>query len=361
MRNSNFLASFLILMLYSCSSKMESVKPTKEKITESVYASGYVKSNNQYQVFAKSSGVLEKLWIKEGDIVRKGQVLFTLSNQISKLNTDNAALAADNADYRANLDKLNELNLSIELGKKKMDNDLAMLNRQKKLWNEQIGTKFELEQRELAYSNSKTAYESARIRYAELKKQLSFASNQSRKSLSISKAMLDDYNVRSEINGKVYAIAKKKGEMVSPQTAMAIVGDAVDYILVLQVDENDIVKIIPGQVVHVTMDSYKGQLFEAVIEKVNPLMNERTRSFEVEARFVKGPAVLYPNLTLEANVVLKSKTDAITIPRQFLIDDEYVMVSSKEKRKVKVGLRDFQKAEILEGLSTSDKVYMPRK
>ena len=340
---------------------MESVSPTKEKITESVYASGFVRSNNQYQVYAKSSGVLEKVWVKEGDMVKKGQILFTLSNQVSKLNADNAALTAANSDYRANMDKLNDLNLTIELGKKKLDNDLSMLNRQRKLWNEQIGTRYELEQRELAYSNSKTAYESARLRYSELKKQLNFTSNQSRKSLSISKTMLDDYNVRSEVNGKVYAISKKKGEMVSPQAAMAIVGDATDYTLLLQVDENDIVKVGPGQKVNVTMDSYKGQLFEAVVDKINPLMNERSRSFEVEARFIKGPSMLYPNLTLEANIVLQSKNDVLTIPRKFLLDDEFVMVSSKEKRKVKVGLRDFQKAEILEGLSATDKVYIPKK
>jgi HlyD family secretion protein len=70
---------------------------------------------------------------------------------------------------------------------------------------------------------------------------------------------------------------------------------------------------------------------------------------------------LYPNLTLEANIVLNTKNEALTIPRKFLLDDDYVFISLKEKRKVKIGLRDFQKAEVLEGLTTSDKIYMPSK
>ena len=340
---------------------MESVSPTKEKITESVYASGFVRSNNQYQVYAKSSGVLEKVWVKEGDMVKKGQILFTLSNQVSKLNADNAALTAANSDYRANMDKLNDLNLTIELGKKKMDNDLSMLNRQRKLWNEQIGTRYELEQRELAYSNSKTAYESARLRYSELKKQLNFSSQQAKKSLSVSQSMLSDYTVRSEFNGKVYSILKEQGEMVSPQMPLAIIGDASSYTLILQVDENDIVQVSPGQKIFITMDSYKDQLFEASITKVNPLMNERTRTFEVEANFTKSPDMLYPNLTLEANIVLRTKGNALTIPRKYLIDDEFVMISKKEKRKVKIGLKDYQKAEILEGLTKEDKIYIDLK
>lgn len=172
--------------------------------------------------------------------------------------------------------------------------------------------------------------------------------------------MLDDYNVRSEVNGKIYSILKEKGEMVSPQMPMAIIGDARSFLLVLQVDENDIVKVQNGQKIFVSLDSYKGQVFEAVVKDINPLMNDRSRTFEVDARFTKQPATLFPNLTVEANIVIQTKDSALTIPRKYLIDDEYVMLSKKEKKKIKVGLKDFQKAEILEGLNKNDKILMPQ-
>ena len=105
------------------------------------------------------------------------------------------------------------------------------------------------------------------------------------------------------------------------------------------------------------MDSYKGDVYEATITKIFPLMNEKSRSFEAEAVFTKRPANLYPNLTAEANIEIASKEQAMMIPRKYLIDDAYVMISKKEKRKVTVGLKDYQYVEILEGLKKTDKIY----
>jgi multidrug efflux pump subunit AcrA (membrane-fusion protein) len=354
------LSVFSLFVLASCGQKQEYTQPVIEKITESVYASGYLKSNEQYQVFAKVNGLLQNVWVKKGDVVKKGQLIFTLSNEVSKLNVANAQLNAVNADYFANLDKLRELDLAIEVSMKKLANDQLLLERQRTLWAEQIGTKFELEQRELSYANSKATYESAKLRYNELKKQLSFSSKQSKHNLSISRSMLDDYNVRSEVNGMVYSIEKEQGEMVSPQAPLAILGSAQHFTIILQVDENDIVKVAPGKKVFITMDSYKGQVFEAVVDHVNPLMNERSRTFEVEASFLKAPEILYPNLTLEANIIMQSKDNAMTIPRKYLVDDTYVMMSESKRKVVKVGLKDYQKVEILQGLNKDDNIMLPR-
>lgn len=348
------------LLLASCGKKQESTSATTQTITESVYASGYVKSRNQYQVFSKTSGTLQKIWVKKGDAVRVGQLLFSVSGDVSRLNADNARLAANFSDLSANQDKLRELELSIEVSKKKMDQDALNLQRQKKLWQDEIGTRFELEQRELAYANSKAAYESARLRYQELKKQLQFSAEQSRNSWSISQSLLKDIEIRSEVDGRIYSIQKEKGELVSPQAPLALLGDASAYTLLLQVDENDIIHVKPGQQVFITLDSYKGQVFEARVDAINPLMNERSRTFEVEATFVKQPETLYPNLTFEANIVLQIKEKALTIPRSYLVDEEFVWVGKSEKRKVKTGLKDYQKVEILEGLSSSDKIFMPQ-
>jgi multidrug efflux pump subunit AcrA (membrane-fusion protein) len=348
------------LLLGACQSKPTTIKPSTEPIVESVYAAGSIKSNNQYQVFSSSSGILKQVLVQKDDQVKKGQLLALISNDVPQLNVENSSLAASNADYQNNQEKMRELQVSIDISKRKMENDLLMLNRQRKLWDAEIGTRFEIEQRELAYANSKAAYESASLRYNELKKQLSFVSDQAKKSLSISRRMLRDYEVRSELDGKVYTVLKEKGEMINPQMPLALIGDANTFTIYLQVDENDIVKIKIGQTVYLNMDSYKGEVFEARISKINPLMNERSRSFDVEASFVKQPPMLYPNLTLEANIVLAKKENALTIPRQYLISDSLVMISKKDRKKVKIGLKDYQKVEILEGLTKDDEIYLPQ-
>ena len=88
-------------------------------------------------------------------------------------------------------------------------------------------------------------------------------------------------------------------------------------------------------------------------------MNERTKSFTVEAGFVKQPAVLYPNLTAEANIVIRSKQNALTIPRSYLISDSLVLIEKDKKRSVQVGLKDYQKVEIISGITANDFIYKP--
>ena len=107
------------------------------------------------------------------------------------------------------------------------------------------------------------------------------------------------------------------------------------------------------------MDSYQGKTFEARVTKINPMMNERTKSFTVEATFVKQPPVLFPNFSFEANIVLRSRENALLIPRSLLLPGNKVMLSNGEKRKVTVGLKDYQKVEITSGLKATDELMLP--
>jgi len=357
--NRIFIPGIFLLFLISCNNKSEKIKPTVETISESVYASGIIKSKNQYQVFATVMGIVDQIFVSEGDSVSPGSPILLISNEASKLSTANARLAAEFADAGSNTQKLNELRLAIDLARSKMNNDSLILVRQQKLWSEKVGSKIELEQRELAYENSLTSYESAQLRYNDLKKQVNFSSEQSKKNLSISRSLENDFLIKSKIAGKVYGLLKERGEMVNTQMPVAIVGDAFDFILELQIDEYDIVKVKTGQQVFVTLDSYKGEVYEAIISKVNPLMNERSKTFTVEATFIKQPPVLYPNLTLEASVLIRSKENAITIPRNYIFENEYVMKSNGDKVKVEIGLKDYRKAEILSGLGKEDELIIP--
>lgn len=351
----------LLFFLPGCKSKTEETQPALENITESVYAPGVVKSKNQYEVHATVSGLLRQILVDEGSLVKKGAPLFILSNETSRLNTENARLAAENAAFGAQDNRLNELKVSIDLARQKMQSDSVLMTRQRGLWAQQIGSKVDLELKELAYNSSKTAYETAVFRYNELRKQLQFAAAQSQKSLSISKTMEGDYTVRSRTDGRVYNISIDNGEIVTPQLPLAVIGDASDYFLELQVDEYDIVRMSVGQKILVSMDSYKGQTFEATVSKINPIMDERSRTFIVEATFTRKPEVLYPNLTVEANILIQTKQQALTIPRAYLVQDSFVVLKNKEKRRVQTGLKDYQKIEILSGLTGNDIIVKPVK
>lgn len=348
-----------MVLLLSCKNKVEKIKPLVETVSESVYASGTVKSKNQYQAFAAVSGIIEQVFVSEGDTVKKGSPLLSISSEVQKLSKENAELAAAYADMGSNLGKLEEARLAIELSRSRMRNDSAMFFRQKSLWEQQVGTKAELELRELAYQAAKNNYQMALLQFADLKKQLDFSSSQSKKNLQISGRLEAEYTLRSEVDGIVYSLLKKKGEIVGPQTAIAVLGASDHFVLELQVDEYDILKVRKGLSVLLSLDSYKGKVFEARVSKINPLMNERSKTFTVEAEFVQQPEVLYPNVSFEANIVLQTKPNALLIPRNYLVNDSIVIKSDGQRVPVKTGLKDYRKIEILSGITAADELIKP--
>jgi HlyD family secretion protein len=349
----------IVLAVASCKPDVEKTNPTLETISESVYASGMVKSKNQYQVYSTTNGLIGEILVKEGDVLKKGDALMRITNESSNLNADNAKLTAEYNDLSANQDKLTEAAASIELARSKLKNDSLLLERQRNLWSQKVGTQVELEQRELAYKTSQTNYKSASITYRNLRKQLEFVSTQAKTNLKISTALKGDYVIKAEATGRVYKILKEEGEFVTTQNPVAIMGDANEFLLELKVDEYDVARISENQKIVFTMDSYKGEVLEARVLNIEPLMNEQSRSFTVNAEFVTKPAVLYPNLSVEANIIIQSKQKALTIPRSYLISDSLVMVNKDEKRKVVIGLNDYEKVEIKSGLTVNDVIYKP--
>lgn len=354
--------SYIILFIISlsCGSKTgDTIQPEISGITESVYASGNVKAVNQYNAFTNASGPIQEIFVEEGDTVFEGSPLLAVYSEREKLSRENAELAKSYSDFRANQSRLRDLQLSIDLAKSKMQNDSLLYVRQKNLHDQNIGTDVEFEQKKLNWENSRTAYESASIRYKDLKREIEFNSTSASKNLAISKVLESDYILTSKINGKVYALLKEKGEMATPQMALAVLGSTDEFLLDLRVDEYDISKIELGQVVFVTMDSYKGEVFEAVVEKIYPLMDVQTKSIKVEAKFTKSPPRLYPNLSLEANIITEIRIKALIIPRSYLMADSLVINEDGDTIKVKLGIRNYQYAEILEGIDQETKLVKP--
>lgn len=350
----------IIVILASCNKqKKEAIQPVVQNITESVYASGIVKSTNQYEAFSTVNGIISQIKIHEGDTVQKGDVILTLVDEKQQLNAENARIAAEYSSVQLNRDRLNEMKINIDLARTKMQHDSVLYQRQQNLWDQNIGSKNDLEQRELAWKNSNTNYQSALLQYNNLKKSIDFNAKQSAKNVEISTAINSDYIIKARQNGRVYNILKEPGELVSPQMPVAVIGDVNDFMMELQVDEYDIGKIRKGQKIYVTMDSYKGKTFEATVVKIQPLMDDRSRSFKVDAVFDTRPDNLYPNLTVEANILISTKENALTIPRNYLMNDTTVMLKNGDKRKVVTGLMDYQRVEIISGLNKNDEIIKP--
>lgn len=353
----------ITIFIVSCSKNdTEEIQPTVGSITESVYASGIIKSENQYTVYATVSGVLQKIKVTPGQTIAKGQTLFQIESDKASLTTENARLAyqLSNENSRYIQDKIAEMETKVQMAKDKLVVDESVYNRNKNIKQYKVISEVEYERIELTYKNSKSNYESAVKQLSQLKLQLKNEQSRNSNNLKISEKSQSDFEVKSAFSGELFDVLVKEGTLITSQMPLAVIGEKNKYLLELDVDENDMVKVILGQKIVVTLDSYKGKVFEAKVDKIYPIMDERSRTFKIEAHFDNPPPKLYPNLTAEANIIIQTKKNALTIPKSYLIDDKFVLVNEDEKRQVKIGLNDYQNVEILEGLTAGETIYKPK-
>ncbi|MGB6036380.1 MAG: HlyD family efflux transporter periplasmic adaptor subunit, partial [Cryomorphaceae bacterium] len=159
-------------------------------------------------------------------------------------------------------------------------------------------------------------------------------------------------------DGMVYEILKEEGEFISSQTVLAKLGRAESFVLKMQVDEVDIAQVSVGQSAIITLDAYPEQTFDARITKIFPFKNERTQTFEVEAKMDSPPKVLYAGLAGEANIVLEIRENVLSIPIEYLLENDKVKTSDGEIE-VETGIRNMERIEIVSGVDTTATLYKP--
>ena len=350
----------IVPVFFSCSEKKEKMYPEKMPLTESVYASATVQPDSLYQAYSIVMGILDKVWVEEGDKVAKGDRILQITNTSPELNMENAKLALQLArkNYSGNAAVLSSINDEIQAAGLKLKNDSINYFRQKNLWDQNIGSKVEYDTRKLAYELSQNNLKLLKKKYSQTKNELETQLRQAENNYQTSLTTTNDFTITSKINGTVYAIYKNPGEIVNTVEPVAAVGRSDKFIVELLVDEVDIVKLKVGQRVFITLDSYNSSVFEATLHKIYPRKDERSQTFKVEALFVGPPATLYPGLSGEGNIIIAEKNETLTIPKEFLIQGSKVLTDDGET-KVSIGLQNLERVEILDGITEKTAIYKP--
>jgi len=352
---------FLSIFFIACSNDKDSTTVKSSDLSVSVYASCSVKAENQYQLDSGVSGKVLRILVQEGMPVDSGQVILTIDNTNPKLNTENALLAYEQAkrDYSGSNSILKNLKLQSELAFDKMKDDSINFSRQQALWDQKIGSKIELEKKELAYNNAKNQYQLLQNQYHQTENQAKTGLRQAENNYRVSAENSNEFNISSSIKGKVYSINKEPGETVRFQEILAIVGDDKTFYLELEIDQEDVMKIEVGQEVFIRLDAFKGEIIKGEIRKVNPIVNVSSQTFIAEAAVIDSSLKLIPGLTGEANILLETKKNALSIPSAYLKNDSLVLTENKKEVKVKTGMKSLDQIEILSGLEAGQKIFKP--
>jgi len=236
----------------------------KRTIIETVNASGKIYPEVEVKISPDISGEITELNVEEGDSVRKGQVLARIYADIYALQRDEAA------------SRVNQTSANVENSKAAQDALRATLrqaqftyDRNKKLFDEKVISRAELEQYETALRSAQANLNAAEQSIRGLQASV----QETQVSLNRANKDLSRATLVAPMDGVVSSLKVKKGERVAGNsfnvgTEMMTVADMAVLEVRVDVGENDIVKISIGDSADVEVDAYNNRKFKGVVTKI---------------------------------------------------------------------------------------------
>lgn len=297
-------------------------------ITETVSASGKIQPEVEVKISPDVSGEIVDLYVKEGQEVKKGEVLCKINPLLYISNKERTQASV-------NTSKANLANAKARLLQSKavFVNTELTYNRNKKLFDQGAISEAEFE-------NSKSQYESAKADVEAAVQTVSasdFNIKNAVASLEEASNNLDRTIIRSPVDGKVSKLNVEKGERVVGTSQMAgtellRIANLNEMEVVVDVNENDIVKIHLNDTTLIEVDAYLGQKFKGIVTSIansantNGTSADQITNFEVKIRILRDSyshllnnkqdnnSPFRPGMTATVDIQTKTIKNVLAVP-----------------------------------------------
>jgi HlyD family secretion protein len=309
-----------------------------------VSASGEIKPKTYVNIGANAFGKITKLYVKEGDPVKKGTLLAQLENVQSSadLNATQASLQAAQTDAVA-ADAA--LNTSLaDLNRARSDAERYQLDwtRAQGLYKEALIAKQEYDSQKAAWQTAQAGLAQAEARVAQAKAQKESAERhiaQNRANLVHASDVLQKTTYVAPFNGVITNLPVREGETVvigiqnSPGSTLMTIADMSVITAEVKVDETDIVTVHLGQPADVTIDAIPKKVFRATVSEIgdNAIVrstgvatsqqtsaSQEAKDFKVVVTLLDPPREIRAGLTATAKIITATRSSALSIPIQAL-------------------------------------------
>ena len=319
-------------------------KVYKQDISSQVTASGQIKPKTIVNVGANAMGRIIRLFVKEGDTVKKNQVLAQLENVQSAADVamTRATLESSQTDAVAAQAALNTAQAQFKSSAADLERTKLDYERYQGLFKAQLVSKADFDTKKSAYEVAEATHAQDAARIAQSKAQLDSANGhvgQARASLTRVSDVLSKTTYAAPFNGTVTNLPVHEGETVvmgiqnSPGSTLMTVADMSIITAEVQVDETDIVNVKLDQPAEVTIDAIPNQTFKGKVTEIgdNAIIRstgvstsqstagtQEAKDFKVVITLTDPPANLRPGLSTTAKITTGVARDAVTIPIQAL-------------------------------------------
>jgi len=354
---------------------VEVAKVTRKTLVDTTMISGRVMADKDVMVLPEIPGTVKSIEVKEGDRVRKGDVLFILDEKDIQKQVDQAKVAYDmaKANYNMNQEKIQIAKDSLKRTETLAESTLSKLRENvenlRKLYEAGAVSKSQLEEAELALEQQEAQFQ-AQIDQAK--------ANTSDQVLEAAKAQLKQaelaYNqakdalkratVTAPIDGIVTGITIQEGGIAAnTQPAMNIV-DMDNVYISIQVAEGLVNKITRGQKVNVFIPAVSSEPIEAAIDTISLTANAMTQLYPLKIYMANPEGKIKPGMFANVEIGTDIRENVLVIPSEaVLVEGEKNIVYTVEdgkavRREVKTGLDTGIEVEIVEGLKQGDTVIV---
>src|SRR6478672_304171 len=254
-------------------------KVAKQDISSQVTASGQIKPKTIVNVGANAMGRIVRLFVREGEKVRKGQVLAQLENVQSTADVDmtRATLTSSQTDAVAAEAALNTAQAQMKSSAADFARTKLEFERAQSLYKDQLISKADFDTKKAAYEVADAVHAQDIARVAQNKAQVDSAHgrvSQARAQLTRVNDILSKTTYSAPFNGTVTNLPVHEGETVvmgiqnSPGSTLMTVADMGVITAEVQVDETDIVNVKIGQASEVTIDAMPNQTFKGSVTEI---------------------------------------------------------------------------------------------
>jgi len=319
-------------------------KAERQDLSSIVSASGEIKPKTYVNIGANAFGKITHLYVKEGDRVRKGQLLAQLENVQSTADVaaTKASLEASRTDALAAEANLNTAKADLNRAKADAERMRLDWDRAEGLYKAELIAKAEYETRKANWQSAEAGLAQADARVAQAKAQLDSAGRhvaQTDATLTRASDVLQKTVYAAPYNGMITNLPVREGETVvigiqnAPGSTLMTLADMSVITAEVKVDETDIVNVRLGQTAEVTIDAIPKKVFHATVSEIgnNAIVrstgvatsqqasaSQEAKDFKVVVTLQDPTEDLRPGLSTTAKITTATRSNVVTIPIQAL-------------------------------------------
>jgi len=337
---------------------VQTSRVARQDLTSLVTASGEIKPRNYINIGANAMGQLTEILVKEGDRVRRGQLLAKIEDvqpaadvqaQQAALSSSEADSAASEAGVRAADENLNTLQADIDRNRADLARMKSDFERAESLFKDQLmaGQEFELKKATYEAQLAVVRQSEARLVQARAQREQTAAQlnssqkriGQVRANLARATDVLHKFNAYAPLDGVVTNLPVRVGETVvmgiqnSAASTIMTIADMSLITAEVKVDESDIVNVKLDQIADITIDAipnrtFKGHVIEigntailrstGVAASQSAVSSQEAKDFKVVVAVDTPPEEIRPGLSCTAKITTATRQNVLTIPIQAL-------------------------------------------